>query len=86
MLPGTVSFYDNTTKNNVTELNSGGVYLSKVENVTVKNLLIKNCKTGIYMDQANNCIIANNTITGTSSLIPQQVTAGIFFGEETIAL
>ena len=79
MLPGIVTSYDEIIKNNITTLNSGGIYLTKVENVTVKNLNIKDSKTGIYLDQATNCVIENNTITGTHALIPQlEVTAGIF--------
>lgn len=47
----------------------------------MKNFFIRNCHVGISLNQATNCIIANNTITGTSELIPQQVTAGIYVWE-----
>ena len=79
MLPGMISSYDDTIKGNITALNTGGVYLTKVENVTVKNLNIKSSQTGVYLDQTVNCVITNNTITTTYAPIPQlQVTAGIF--------
>jgi parallel beta-helix repeat protein len=79
MLPGIVSSYDDTLQTNITALNSGGAYLKKVENVTVRNLIIKDSQTGIYLDQATNCIITNNTIVGTQALIPQlQITAGVY--------
>jgi parallel beta-helix repeat protein len=79
MLPGIVTSYDNILKKNITTLNSGGIYLEKVGNVTVKNFFIKESETGIYLDRATNCIITNNTIIGTHTLIPQlQVTSGIF--------
>jgi parallel beta-helix repeat protein len=79
MLPGKISSYDDILERNITSLNSGGIFLDKVDNVTVKNLLIKDSKTGIYLEQSTNCVIANNTIVGTHALISQlQVTSGIF--------
>ena len=73
VLPGMVSSYDDTLQTNITALNSGGVYLKKNENVTVRNLIIKDSQTGIYLDQATNCVITNNTIAGTHALIPQLI-------------
>ncbi len=79
MLPGIISSYDDILKKNITTLNSGGIFLDKVDNVTVKNLYIKDSKIGIYLEQSTNCVIANNTIIGTRGLIPQlQLTSGIF--------
>jgi parallel beta-helix repeat protein len=79
MLPGIVSSYDDTLKKNITAHTSKGIFLNKVDNVTVKNLIIKDCETGIYLERSTNCVIANNTITGANALIPQiQITSGIF--------
>ena len=45
----------------------------------MKNFLIKDSKIGIFLDQSKNCIISNNTITGTKALFPSfQATAGIY--------
>ena len=77
-LPGFVTTVDGLG-NNITELNSGGVYLKNVENVTVKNLTIKNSQFGIYLEQCSNITVSGNTITGTQVPVPQgQATGGIF--------
>lgn len=71
-LPGEVAEFDYTS-------NTGGVYLNKVENVTVKNLIIQNCDVGVYLIQSKKCTIANNTITGTHVPIPgMQISGGIY--------
>lgn len=77
-LSGMVSSID-SLGNNVTANNSGGVYLKNVENVTVQNLIIKNCQTGIFLDRSSKCVIANNTISGTHAPAPAfQSTAAIY--------
>src|SRR3989304_5015482 len=77
-LPGIVSSID-SLGNNVTIKNSGGVYLKNVENVMVKNLIIKDCQIGIYLEQCSNVTVSANTITGTYVSIPEmQATGGIY--------
>lgn len=78
MLPGKVSFVD-SLGNNVTANNAGGVFLDKVDKVTVKNLVIKDAQVGIYLERSTNCIITNNTIIGTHAIVPGlQATAAIY--------
>lgn len=77
-LPGAVSIID-ALGNNVTVKNSGGVSLNNVENVTVKNLTIKDCKIGIFLGLSSNVNVSGNTITETYAPIPPfQATAGIY--------
>lgn len=77
-MPGKVSFVD-SLGNNVTANNAGGIFLNKVDKVTVKNLLIKDSQTGVYLEQSTNCVITNNTIVGTHAIVPGlQVTAAVF--------
>jgi parallel beta-helix repeat protein len=58
--------------------NSGGVFLNSVKNVTVKNFVIKDCRTGIFLDRASNITVSGNTITGTwAPFTFDQLTAGI---------
>jgi parallel beta-helix repeat protein len=76
MMPGKVSFID-SLGNNVTANNAGGVFLTNVNNVTVKNIVIKETQTGIWLDHSTGCVITNNTIIGTIAL-PYQPTAGIY--------
>lgn len=79
MLPGKVSTYDETLKRNIISHNSGGVFLDKVDRVTVKNLVIKDAQTGIYLERSTNCVITNNTIIGTHAIVPGlQATAAIY--------
>ena len=78
MLPGEVSFVD-SLGNNVTANNAGGVFLDTVDKVTVKNLLIKDAQTGIFLERSTNCAIANNTIIGTHAIVPGlQATAAVY--------
>lgn len=80
-LPGIVFFID-SLGNNVSANNAGGVFLKKVQNVTVKNLIIHECQTGVFLDQATKCVIANNSVSGTYAPIPQfQVTGGVVICE-----
>jgi len=78
MLPGKVSFVD-SLGNNVTANNAGGVFLDTVDKVTVKNLLIKDAQTGIFLERSTNCVITNNTIIGTHAIVPGlQATAAVY--------
>jgi parallel beta-helix repeat protein len=77
-LPGMVSSID-SLGNNITANNAGGVYLKNVENVTVQNLIIENCQTGVFLDRSSKCVIANNTISRTHAPAPAfQPTAAIY--------
>jgi parallel beta-helix repeat protein len=56
-----------------------GVILSFVKNVTVKNLIVKAGAYGIFLRQASNVTLSNNTVIGTSVPFPQsQGTSGIY--------
>jgi parallel beta-helix repeat protein len=78
-LPGEVTSFDEILGINVTAHNAGGVFLKSVENVIVKNLHIKNCQTGIYLEGCSNVTVSGNTITGTYVPVPQfQMTGGIY--------
>jgi parallel beta-helix repeat protein len=80
-LPGIVTSVD-SLGNNVTANNAGGVFLKNVENVVVKNLIIKNCQTGIYLERCSKVTVSGNIITGTHVPVPGlQLTAGIFVWE-----
>jgi parallel beta-helix repeat protein len=77
-LPGIVTSVD-SLGNNVTANNAGGVFLKNVENVVVKNLIIKNCQIGIYLERCSKVTVSGNIITGTHVPVPGlQLTAGIF--------
>ncbi len=86
MMPGMVSETD-SLGNNFTVLNDGGVFAGNLfdeneksvlmQNVTVKNFVIRECKVGIWFDRVVGGVITNNTITGTHAF-PFQATAGIF--------
>ena len=58
-----------------------GVTIYGVDNVTVKNCIIKEGKeVGFMVDRSSNIKILNNTVTGTSVLFPGlQPTGGILF-------
>ncbi len=43
----------------------GGIILKNVENVTVKNFIIKDCQYGVYLNECSNITVSNNTITGS---------------------
>jgi len=78
-LPGEVTSFDEILGRNVTAHNAGGVFLKNVENVVVKNLHVKNCQTGIYLEGCSNVTVSGNTITGTYVPVPQfQMTGGIY--------
>jgi len=80
-LPGIVTSID-SLGNNVSAKNAGGVFLKKVENVIVKNLTIKDCQIGIYLEWCSNVTVSGNIITGTHVPVPGlQYTAGIFVWE-----
>jgi parallel beta-helix repeat protein len=53
-------------------------FLTKVENVTVKNLIIKGGQFGVYLNRCSNITVSNNTITGVSYPYPPSGTGGIF--------
>jgi hypothetical protein len=81
MLPGVVYSVD-SQGNTISASNAGGISLNQVQNVTVKNLIIRNCQTGLVLDRAIKCVVTNNTILGTYVPIPQlQVTGGIVIWE-----
>jgi len=64
--PGAVSSYGH------------GVLLNRVENVTVKNLIVHSIAMGIVLDRATKCVITNNIVTGTHVAVPElQSTGGI---------
>jgi len=78
-LPGEVISFNEILGINVTAKNAGGVFLKNVENIIVKNLTIKNCQIGIYLEWCSNVTVSDNTITGTYVPAPgMQSTAGIF--------
>jgi parallel beta-helix repeat protein len=87
-LLGIVSSID-SLGNNITSKNAGGVFLKNVENITVKNLIIRDSQVGISLTHCLNVTISGNTITGTYVPVPElQATAGIFVwggGSHTIS-
>lgn len=58
----------------------GGIILKNLENVTLKNFIIKDCQYGVYLIECSNIRVSNNTITGTtwpSIPIPSELTVEI---------
>jgi parallel beta-helix repeat protein len=45
-----------------------GINLTKVSNVVIKNLEIKDFGKGIYLENASNCVIVNNTLRTTNGV------------------
>jgi parallel beta-helix repeat protein len=63
-----------------TGASTSGIFINNVNNVTIKNHIIKDCEVGIMVDRSTNITVSNNTITGTSVLFPGlQPTGGISF-------
>jgi parallel beta-helix repeat protein len=60
-------------------IDTGGISLSSVQNVTVKGFSIKNCTFGFKLDYCSNITISGNNITGTWQPLPfSLLPAGIF--------
>jgi parallel beta-helix repeat protein len=45
-----------------------GINLTKVSNVIIKNLEIKDFGKGVYLENASNCVIVNNTLRTTNGI------------------
>lgn len=54
-----------------------GIYLSKVESVTIKNLVIRDCRTGIFIDDSTHVTISDNTLTEMDASFPPPTSAAI---------
>ena len=76
-LQGKVWFID-AFGNNVTANNSGGIFLTKVENVTVKNFVLEGCEIGVSLNRVSNVTVMSNIITGTTRPLPSESRAGVF--------
>lgn len=62
-----------------TTLSSSAIFIRNVNNVTVRNHIIKDCGVGIMVDRSSNITVSNNTIIGTSVIFPElQPTGGIY--------
>jgi len=59
-------------------LTNEAIYIRNVNNVTIRNHIIKDCGMGITVDRSSNITISNNTITETSVIFTElQPTGGI---------
>jgi parallel beta-helix repeat protein len=59
--------------------NYGGIYLERLQNVTVKGFSIKYCQMGVDLDYCSNIVISGNNISGiwhplTLSFLPSGIT------------
>jgi parallel beta-helix repeat protein len=70
--PDSTGSYSQTT-------NYGGIYLERVQNVTVKGFSIKYCQMGVDLEYCSNIVISGNNISGiwhplTLSFLPSGIT------------
>lgn len=54
-----------------------GIYMFKVKDVTIKNMVIRNCLNGIFIEDSTHVTISGNTITEIPASFPPNPSAAI---------
>jgi len=57
-----------------------GIYMFKVKNVTIKNMVIRDCPNGIFLDDSTHVTISGNKITEIDATFPPTAAITLYSG------
>jgi len=57
-----------------------GIYMFKVKNVTIKNMVLRNCPNGIFLDDSTHVTISGNKITEIDATFPPTAAITLYSG------